>query len=162
MADATSLNIDPDNVRAFAAQLKAYHAKAAPSGQNDASNQTEVQRGGRGLDAAPQTDNDQNPEHADLELSDAAGEFAGIRGFYGEMTGPQRLDVAALVILGMDEAADFDEAMRIAKDRNGPDLDALREMPLSPNFLLDGLARTSLTGDAVQATRPKGGAEGVH
>jgi hypothetical protein len=27
----------------------------------------------------------------------------------------------------------------MAEDRNGPDLDAFREMPLSPNYILSGL-----------------------
>ncbi|NNU15948.1 hypothetical protein HK107_06380 [Parvularcula sp. ZS-1/3] len=135
MADATSLTIGADEVRAFAAQLKAFHGKAALTGQNDGSNETDTQQ-----------DN--------LELTDKAGEMAGFRGTYGEMNAAKRLDLAALTLLGMEQASTFDEAMTIAKDRNGPDLDAFREMPLSPNFLLSGLDQVGMPGgDDIEAKR---------
>ena len=137
MAEAISLTIGADEVRAFAAQLKAFHGKAALTGQNDGSNDTDMIQD-------------------DIELSDKRGEMAGFRGTYGEMNASKRLDLAALTLLGMDEAASFDEAMRIAKDRNGPDLDAFREMPLSPNFMLAGLDQVeSPGGDAIERTRPR-------
>lgn len=135
MAETKSLTLGADEVRAFAAQLKAYHGKAAVTGQNDGSNETDMHQ-----------DN--------LELSDKRGELADIRGTYGEMGAAGRLDLAALLILGMDEATSFGEAMSIAKDRNGPDLDAMREMPLSPNMILEGLDRMGGKSDAVEAVRP--------
>jgi hypothetical protein len=120
MADAISLSLGADDVRSFAAGLKAYHAKEAMTGQNDGSNDTDMMQ-----------DN--------LELSDRKGEMADFRGLYGELDARGRLDLAALCILGMDEASSFSEARRMAEDRNGPDLDAFREMPLSPNYILSGL-----------------------
>jgi hypothetical protein len=136
MAEKISLNVSEDEVRSFAVMLKRYHAKEMMTGQNDASNDTDM----------PQ-DN--------LELSDKEGEFSDARGMYSEMNAAQRLDLAALTLLGMDEASSFEEAMRIAKDRNGPDLDAFREMPLSPNMMLDGLDRVSLdTGSSIAPERP--------
>ncbi|MCQ8185806.1 hypothetical protein [Parvularcula maris] len=136
MANKISLNVSEEDVRAFAVMLKRYHAKEMMTGQNDGSNDTDMIE-----------DN--------LELSDKEGEFSDARGLYGEMNASQRLDLAALTLLGMDEADDFEGAMQIAKDRGGPDLDAFREMPLSPDLMLEGLERVSPdTGTGVAEERP--------
>ncbi|MEE4212194.1 MAG: hypothetical protein V2I43_23355 [Parvularcula sp.] len=127
MADAISLTLGEDEARSFAAGLKAYHAKEAKTGQNDGSNDTDMMQ-----------DN--------LELSSKGGEMADFRGLYGELDARKRLDLAALCILGMEEANTFGEAMRIAEDRNGPDLESFRQMPLAPEYILSGLDRASASG----------------
>jgi hypothetical protein len=135
MADPTSLSLSAEDVRSFAAVLKRYHGKEVMTGQNDASNETDMMQ-----------DN--------LELSNKGGEFADARGFYGEMDANQRLDLAALLILGREDTSDFGEAKRMAEEQNGPDLDAMREMPLSPNFILSGLDQIGARGDNVATLRP--------
>ncbi|GGY47694.1 hypothetical protein [Parvularcula lutaonensis] len=135
MAETKSLSIGSGNVRAFATLLRAFHGKTAVTDQNDGSNESDTLQD-------------------DLELSKEPGELADLRGLYAEIGPAGRLDIAALLLLGMDEAADFDEAIAMAGDRDGPDLADMLEMPHAPDLILAGLERMGGKGDNVEAVRP--------
>ena len=115
------MTIEQSTVRAIIVQLRAYHAKEAPSGQNDGSNDTD-------------------DIHDDLEMARGGADTATLQGLYAELNRDERYDLAALALLGMEEAGSLDEGRKMAGDEGQPGMREFFEMPLSPQYLAEGLA----------------------
>lgn len=136
MADTVSMSIDESTVRSLAALLKSYHAREAPSGQNDGSNMTDDARAG-------------------LEMRKGTSGMADLQGFYAQLDSDERYDLAALALLGMDEAESFDDARNMAAEAGQPGMSEFLEMPLSPQFLTEGLQKAGYpSGGHDPARRP--------
>lgn len=124
-----SMTIDEGTVRTIVAYLKAYHAKEAPSGQNDGSNDTDDM-------------------HDDLEMNRGATDIADLQGTYAALNKDQRYDLAALCLLGMDEAQTLDDGRRMAGDAGQPGMTEFLEMPLSPSYIAEGMEKAGYPGGA--------------
>ena len=124
MADTPqqALSIDEGTVRMIVAYLKAYHAKEAPSGQNDGSNDTDDM-------------------HDDLEMNRGATDIADLQGTYANLDRDGRYDLAALCLLGMEEVSNLDEGRKMAGEEGQPGMAEFLEMPLSPSYIAEGLSR---------------------
>ena len=120
-AAAQAMTIDEGTVRAIIVQLRAYHAKEAPSGQNDGSNDTD-------------------DIHDDLEMHRGAADTADLQGLYAELNRDERYDLAALALLGMEEAGSLEDGRKMAGDEGQPGMREFLEMPLSPQYLAEGLS----------------------
>ena len=131
-----ALTIEESTVRAVIVQLRAYHAKEAPSGQNDGSNDTD-------------------DIHDDLEMARGPADTATLQGLYAEMNRDERYDLAALTLLGMEEVGTLDEGREMAGDEGQPGMREFLEMPLSPQYLAEGLARAGYQ-DASDIDRVQG------
>ena len=122
MADTQSMTIDEGTVRTVIAYLRAYHAKEASSGQNDGSNDTDDM-------------------HDDLEMTRGVADVADLQGLYADMGKDERYDLAALCLLGMEEAQNLEDGRKMAGDAGQPGMTEFLQMPLSPNYIAEGLAR---------------------
>ena len=122
MAQTRTMTIDEGTVRTIVAYLKAYHAKAAPSGQNAGSNDTDDM-------------------HDDLEMNRGATDIADLQGTYAALGKDERYDLAALCLMGMDEAQDLADGHEMAAQSGQPGMTEFLEMPLSPSFIADGLEK---------------------
>ena len=137
MAERQSMTIDEGTVRMIVAYLKAYHAKEAPSGQNDGSNDTDDM-------------------HDDLEMSRGTTDIADLQGTYASLDKDQRYDLAALCLLGMDEVSSLDEGRTMAAGSGQPGMTEFLEMPLSPSFIGDGLEKAGYPSGGYDPTRQPG------
>ncbi|MBB4659206.1 DUF3775 domain-containing protein [Parvularcula dongshanensis] len=131
MATVQSMSIDESTVRSIIVQLRAYHAKEAGTDQNDGSNDTD-------------------DIHDDLEMHEGTVDVADLQGLYADLNRDQRYDLAALALLGMEEAGTLDEGRQMAGDEGQPGMREFLEMPLSPQYLAEGLdlAGYSATDDS--------------
>ena len=120
MAAQQDLTIDESTVQSVIVLLRGYHAKTAPSGQNDGSNDTDDM-------------------HDDLEMG--ATDTADLHGLYTGLGKAERYDLAALALLGMEEVADLDAGRKMAGDEGQPGMTEFLEMPLSPQYLAEGLSK---------------------
>ena len=116
-----SMDVEESTVRAIIVQLRAYHAKEAPSGQNDGSNDTD-------------------DIHDELEMHRGAADVADLQGLYAELNRDERYDLAALALLGMEEVSTLSEGREMAGEEGQPGMREFLEMPLSPQYLAEGLA----------------------
>lgn len=141
MADQTleqqSMTIDEGTVRTIIVQLRAYHAKEAPSGQNDGSNDTD-------------------DIHDDLELNRGGADTNDLQGIYVELDRDQRYDLAALCLLGMEEVSSLEEGRSMAGGEGQPGMTEFLEMPLSPQYLAEGLDRAGYPSGGYDPTRTQG------
>jgi hypothetical protein len=142
MAEASggrqSLTIDEGTVRTIIMHLRAYHAKEAPSGQNDGSNDTDDM-------------------HDDLEMNRGGADTNTLQSLYVELNGDERYDLAALALLGMEEANTVEEARRRAVEEGQPGMAEFLDMPLSPQFIAEGLERAGYPSGGYDPTREPGG-----
>ena len=116
-----SMTVEESTVRAIIVQLRAYHAKEAPSGQNDGSNDTD-------------------DIHDDLEMHGGTADVADLQGLYAELNRDERYDLAALALLGMEEVSSLDAGREMAGEEGQPGMREFLEMPLSPQYLAEGLS----------------------
>ena len=135
MADTQeTMTIDEGTVRTIIAYLRAYHAKEASSGQNDGSNDTDDM-------------------HDDLEMNRGVADIADLQGTYANLNKDQRYDLAALCLLGMEEAASLADGRKMAGDAGQPGMTEFLQMPLSPNYIAEGLDRAGYPSGGYDPTR---------
>ncbi|WP_031554317.1 DUF3775 domain-containing protein [Parvularcula oceani] len=137
MAERQSMTVKESTVRSLIAFLRAYHAKEAPSGQNDGSNDTD-------------------DLHDDLEMNKGATDVADLQGMYSSLNADERYDVGALALLGMEEVGTLEEGRAMARDNGQPGMAEFLEMPLSPQFLADGLERAGYPSGGYDPSRTQG------
>ena len=137
MAERQSMTIDEGTVRMIVAYLKAYHAKEAPSGQNEGSNDTD-------------------DLHDDLEMNRGATDIADLQGTYAALDKDQRYDLAALCLMGMDEAQDLADGHRMAAEAGQPGMTEFLEMPLSPSYIAEGLEKAGYPAGGTEPSREPG------
>ena len=137
MADTQSMTIDEGTVRTVIAYLRAYHAKEASSGQNDGSNDTDDM-------------------HDDLEMTRGVADVADLQGLYADMGKDERYDLAALCLLGMEEAQNLEDGRKMAGDAGQPGMTEFLQMPLSPNYIAEGLSRAGYPSGGYDPSRQPG------
>jgi hypothetical protein len=137
MAERQSMTVKESTVRSLVAFLRAYHAKEAPSGQNDGSNDTD-------------------DIHDDLEMNKGATDLADLQGMYSSLNADERYDVAALALLGMDEVDSLEEGRDTARANGQPGMTEFLEMPLSPQFLAEGLEKAGYPSGGHDPSRTPG------
>ena len=141
MADTQeALSIDEGTVRMIIAYLKAYHAKEAASGQNDGSNDTDDM-------------------HDDLEMNPGTTDLADLQGTYANLGKDERYDLAALCLLGMEEAESLADGRKMAGDAGQPGMTEFLQMPLSPSYIAEGLSRAGYPSGGSDPTRIPSGDE---
>lgn len=144
MADATpeqqTISIDEGTVRTIIVELRAYHAKEAPSGQNDGSNDTDDM-------------------HDDLEMNPGGMDTNSLQGLYVPLGREERYDLAALALLGMEEVTTLAEGRKMAGEEGQPSMEEFLQMPLSPQYLAEGLERAGYPSGGYDPSRTRGADE---
>lgn len=133
-----TISIDEGTVRTIIAELRAYHAKEAPSGQNDGSNDTD-------------------DIHDDLEMAGGTADTNSLQALYAPLDRQARYDLAALALLGMEEATSLEDGRRMAGEEGQPGMEEFLQMPLSPQYLAEGLERAGYPSGGYDPSREPGG-----
>lgn len=136
---AVSLEVSGDLVEQIVVYLRKWHALEGQTGQNAGSNDTD-------------------DIHDNLEMHKGSADKSDLQGLYAGLDINEKTDISALVLIGMGEESNLQDARKRFSREDILDLDDLLEMPMAPEYMSSALARiTQEEGDNVIRLDPRSG-----